>query len=113
MSIDQCIEPLKTCPVRRYDLAEAARLFFDSPPHPASMTRWILQGILLRSGDRLKLKAERHPNRWVVTEASVRDFIAALTADRLGEPAPPPAEATAARRRVLERVDAELSRIGI
>src|SRR3954451_23503985 len=113
MAVDQIVEMPRGRTARRYGLAEASRLSFDNPPHPASMTRWIMQGILLRSGERLKLRAERLPNRWVVAEASVRDFVARLTADRLREPAPPPSEASASRQRAVERADAELSRLGI
>jgi hypothetical protein len=113
MPIEQIVETPAERAARRYGLMEAGRLFFDQPPHPASITRWILRGILLRSGERLRLIAERQPNRWVVTEAAVRDFIARLTADRLGEHAPSPPEVTASRRRAADRAERELTAIGI
>ncbi|MBV8267243.1 MAG: hypothetical protein JO252_13025 [Planctomycetaceae bacterium] len=113
MLAPQIVETRKGQNARRYGLAAAGRLFFDHPPHPASMTRWILVGILLRSGERLKLRAERHPHRWVVSESAVRDFISRLTADRLGEPVPAAPEDSIARQRQLARTGAELDAIRI
>ena len=50
----------------------------------SSVTRWIEQGAPLRCGGRLRLRAERYPAGWRTCEVWVREFVAALTADRAG-----------------------------
>jgi hypothetical protein len=84
----------------------------DGPTHPATITRWIMRGVRLRDGSRLRLAATRSPGGWLVTDDAIEHFLAALTADRLGEPAPAPPSATAARQRELARVHAELNAAG-
>lgn len=66
----------------------------NKPVHPATITRWILEGVRLQDGSRLKLAAKRLPGGWVVSDEAVAEFIDRLTRDRAGEPAtssPPPA----------------------
>lgn len=99
---------------RLFSLGEASRLFYPPPhPHPASLIRQATHGIKLRDGSRLKLRLTRLPGRWVVSEQAIREFVAALTADRTGEPTTIAAAPSPARARRLDRVDAELDRIGI
>jgi hypothetical protein len=85
----------------------------DKPLHPATLSRWILTGVRLRSGETLRLNARRLPGGWQVSREAVEQFIERLTADRCGAPAPAPAERPVARRRDVERAEAELDRIGI
>ena len=76
---------------RRYRLGEAARRFDPSregrPVGPGALKRWIEVGVKARNGGRIRLAAERLPSGWVVTDEAIRQFIDALTLDRLSEPA--------------------------
>lgn len=56
--------------------------------HPNSITRHIRNGVLLRDGSRLRLRATVTPGGYRITDADVDAFYEALTADRLGESAP-------------------------
>ena len=72
-----------------------------------------MRGVRLSDGRTLKLRAVRRPGGWMSTDAWVDEFIAALTADRTGEPAEPPAIRTpTARRRDIERAEQELAAAG-
>jgi hypothetical protein len=80
--------------------------------HPATLCRWITHGVRLCDGSRLKLPAVKSPGGWLVTPEDLDTFLDALTKDRLGEPAPTPPSATAARQRELDRVSHELAAAG-
>jgi hypothetical protein len=54
----------------------------DKAVHPATLTRWILKGIPLSDGSRVKLEAVRFPAGWRTTDEWVDDFLEALTAAR-------------------------------
>jgi hypothetical protein len=60
-----------------------------SPVSPTSVVRWIVEGVRLRAGGRLKLPAVRYPGGWRIAEDDFAAFIARLTADRSGEAASP------------------------
>jgi hypothetical protein len=47
--------------------------------------RWIVEGVRLRGGGRLKLRATRYPSGWKIAEDDFDAFISKLTADRAGE----------------------------
>jgi hypothetical protein len=47
--------------------------------------RWIVEGVRLRGGGRLRLPAVRYPSGWRIAEEDFEAFIARLTADRTGE----------------------------
>jgi hypothetical protein len=66
-------------------VSKAAKLAEVSP---SATTRWIVAGVMLRDGRRLKLKAIRLPGGYRTTEAWLDEFIGALTADRTGAPVP-------------------------
>jgi len=53
-----------------------------------AITRDIEEGVKLRNGGRLRLRAERHPYGWRTTEQWLAEFIEALTNDRAGQRAP-------------------------
>jgi hypothetical protein len=105
-------------------LSQVARHFPPSrnarPVHVATVTRWIVQGALLRNGTRLHLQAIRAPGRWLVEPEAVEEFLAALTTDRaLPAPSPAPTVAhstlrTAVRRRRDDaRTESRLDELGI
>jgi hypothetical protein len=55
----------------------------------SAVSRWITVGVCLRDGkSRLRLAAVRSPGGWLVTDDALEQFLARLTADRLGQPAP-------------------------
>ena len=64
-------------------LAEAARRLPPSrrgqPVSTATMTRWIVRGLIGPDGKQVYLAAARAGGRWVTTEAALRRFLAALT----------------------------------
>jgi hypothetical protein len=70
------------------DLKTAARLDRSGrggrPPHIASLCRWIQDGVRLRGGGRLRLRATRVPSGWRTTRRWLEEFRRTLTADRLG-----------------------------
>ena len=64
---------------------------------PTSVVRWIVEGVRLRGGGRLKLPAVRYPSGWRISEDDFEQFIARLTTDRTEEAASPVTEARAER----------------
>jgi hypothetical protein len=95
-------------------VAAVARSYPGGPVHPATVTRHILRGVRLRDGSTLRLAARRTPGGWVVSPQSLDEFLARLTADRCGATAPATeGSSKAARRRTVERAEAELASIGI
>jgi hypothetical protein len=75
--------------------------------HPSAPIRWITRGVLLSTGQRLRLQAIRTPGSWLVREDWLAAFIAALTADRQTGPD----ETTAPRMRQSTKQRAELERV--
>jgi hypothetical protein len=63
---------------------------------PTTVVRWIVSGVRLCSGERLKLAAVRYPGGWRIAEDDFDQFIATLTSDRTGSVTPPGAEMRAA-----------------
>ena len=52
---------------------------------PKAFKRWLLEGVKLRNGGRLKPRAYRLPSGFRTTEAWLNEFVQALTQDRLGQ----------------------------
>lgn len=93
----------------RIGLAAAARLMRPGLD-PATVNRWILVGVSLPDGSRLRLKAERVGSKWMTTEEWVNEFVEAQTAAFLGASAAPRSPAEAARTSAA--AEAELVRMG-
>jgi hypothetical protein len=96
-------------------LCQAAELpgtFRDGrPTHPATLTRWIQNGIRLPEGTRLKLEAVRVNGRWATSRAAVVRF---LERQQPGHVEPTPALRTPTRReREIEKATADLRRMGV
>jgi hypothetical protein len=83
------------------------------PPTTETGIRWGHRGVPDGRGGRIYLRIERLPGRWVTTDAAVDEFIAALTAARLGRTAQPPDRAPTARGRSHAAAEAALDAIGI
>jgi hypothetical protein len=52
----------------------------------AAVTRWITDGVTMRDGSRLRLRAVRFPAGWRTTDEWVSEFISALTTDKTSTP---------------------------
>jgi hypothetical protein len=74
--------------------------------------RWVLDGVRLPDGQRLKLEAVRVGNKWITSLEALERFAAAQTPRLDGDPAPAPRTPTA-RRRASERAAKELEAAGI
>jgi hypothetical protein len=77
--------------------------------HPATMTRWILRGVLAVDGRRVKLEAIRLGCRWLTSEPALQRFADALST--------PPADSVptripTARQKASARAAAELRAMG-
>jgi hypothetical protein len=72
------------------------------PPHPAKIVRNIVRGVALKSrpGERKRLRAIRDSQGWLTTIEWIEQFIAELTADRLGAQAPNPMVDSRAERAI-------------
>jgi hypothetical protein len=79
-------EVKKSPPVLYRSLSQIARRFppnkGDKPVHPATLTRWILEGSALSDGSRVKLRAVRFPAGWRTTDDWVNEFLEAITTNR-------------------------------
>jgi hypothetical protein len=87
-------------------MAQAARLFppnrGNRPVHPSTVSRWIVNGVLLRDGQRARLEGVVRPSGWFTSAEAVQRFLAVLTHSR-GVPQSPPAMTTG-RSRASERI---------
>src|SRR5437763_16847605 len=82
--------------------------------HPTTVMRWVIRGVRLPDGSRVRLRAESVGSRWLTTEECFRAFIDAQTAARTPDPRALPApQSLAQRRRAAERAGRELDRYGI
>jgi len=54
----------------------------DKSVHPATITRWILEGCPLADGSKVKLRAVRFPAGWRTTDEWVSEFLETITANR-------------------------------
>jgi hypothetical protein len=71
-------------------LAEAARLLPSlrqgKPVNPATLTRWIIHGVSVAGGGRLRLEGVKVGHTWVTSAEAIERFLARQTAAALGEP---------------------------
>jgi hypothetical protein len=99
-------------------LAEAARLCGRTGRrgvgvHPATLTRWILRGVALRDGSRVRLRAVRVGQKWATRHEWVEEFIAATTAATIPADAEPSVRSPEQRDRDADAALAELRRMGV
>ncbi len=96
------------------NLGQAAQCFppyrESRPVNPSTIFRWIISGVRLPDGARLRLEARRVGSRWLTSREAVRRFIDAQT---------PNLDATATQRtptqrtKAAERAAKELEQVGI
>ncbi|AWM39110.1 hypothetical protein GobsT_26140 [Gemmata obscuriglobus] len=83
--------------------------------HPATLTRWILNGVRARDGRRVKLEAVRAGTRWLTSEPALRRFSDALggsDGSHATAPAPCGPRSPTARQKASARAADELRAIG-
>jgi hypothetical protein len=88
------------------------RLRAGRPLHPATVLRWILDGVRGRDGDRIRLEAVRIGGRWCTSAEALQRFLATLSAAPAG-PAGPAPRTAGQRQRAAERAGRELDKLGI
>jgi len=102
-------------PGRYLSLSQTARLMPPSDRGPvaaATVWRWHRVGVRLPDGSRLKLRATRIGNRFVVSEEALREFINAQQGGA-DDDAAPTLRSPAQRRRAAEAAGRELERKGL
>ena len=112
------MKPFQTSNLRLEPLSSDTAVLWldvaDRPVNVSTLARLAAKGIRLSDGSRVRLEAIRTPSAWLSCEEWLHSFLDAITADRVGDNAPP-ADAprtTASRRRELKRVDRELYEAG-
>jgi hypothetical protein len=77
--------------------------------HPATLTRWILNGVKAIDGRRVKLEALRFGSRWLTSEPALQRF-----ADSLSTPPTDgtPTRTPSVRQTASNHADAELRAMG-
>jgi hypothetical protein len=81
--------------------------------HPSGPTRWIVKGVALKSGERVRLEAVRLPGAWRVRRESLGAFLETLTADRASLDTEAPANRSKQTRSArIERMHAGLADAG-
>src|SRR5262245_36625670 len=84
----------------------------DGHVHTASVTRWVLRGVLDGNGQRVFLQAVRSPGGWLTTNEWVSDFLEALAQGRTEKTETPP-RTIGQRARAAEAASRELDRFGV
>jgi hypothetical protein len=81
--------------------------------HPSAIIRYVTSGWTDRkTGETIRPEgAIRTPGEWLIPEGALEEFFARVTAARQSVAAPPSQQATQARQRVLDQVDAELDAV--
>jgi hypothetical protein len=96
--------------------SEAARLLGvfrgGRPTHPSTPVRWMLSGVQLPDGRRIKLEHIRVANRLMTSRAALIRFLAAQQ-DPGSTPMIEPPRSPAECRRSNARAEAELERMGV
>jgi hypothetical protein len=97
------------------NLGQAARCFpsyRDSKPvNPSTIFRWIMSGVRLADGMRLRLEARRVGGRWLTSRQAIQRFIDEQTPrfdDDRSEP-----DTSRQREKTAERAGIELGKLGI
>ncbi len=79
--------------------------------HPSGVVRWIVEGVRLPDGSRLRLRAIRAGSKWLTSEEWLAEFLDAQTRAALGRAAGETRTPTAAQA-AAEAAGRELQAIG-
>jgi hypothetical protein len=81
--------------------------------HPSAPVRWIQDGTLLSTGERVRLEALRTPGGWRVRREDLTRFLEVIAADRR-QPDREPKTVRQGRKRLekLAKLDADLKEAG-
>jgi hypothetical protein len=83
-------------------LSQAARRFppyrESRPVAPSTIFRWIVSGVIVRDGRRVRLEAVRLGGRWLTSVQAIERFVAAQTPALDSDPAPAPRMPTPVQR---------------
>lgn len=98
-------------------LGQAAKKFPGSRGadrlHPATISRWIVRGVVAPDGRRVRLEALRVGHRWLTSSGALARFADALAhALAAGQDAPAAARTPTQRQRASERAEEELRKLG-
>jgi hypothetical protein len=97
-------------------MAQAARRFppfrENKPIAPSTVFRWILDGVRLPDGSRVRLEAVRCGGRWLTSGPAIERFIARQTPSLETSPEPTPRTARK-RERAAELAGRELEQMGV
>jgi hypothetical protein len=63
------------------------------PTNPSTIWRWIVDGVLLPDGTRIRLEAARLGGRWLTSEQALARFIERQTPQLTNQTSPPAASA--------------------
>ena len=96
--------------------AAAAKRFpstrWGRPVNLSCVLRWVLDGVLTVSGERVRLEAARNAGRWVTTAPAIRRFLERQNSDAVSSEAVDVGRTPGKRQRASERAAAELERVG-
>jgi hypothetical protein len=96
-------------------LAQAAKILPPGrngrPVHIATILRWITDGTMSPTGERVRLQAVRMGSRWLTTREWLDDYARRLTPTF--DATEPPVRTSTARTREAARAARELDRLGI
>lgn len=100
---------------RTISLAAAARMLPPGrrgrPVNLSTILRWVLDGVRLPNGARIRLEAIRLGGRWITSVEAMERFAARQTPDLDAEP-PKLARTPAARNRASEAARKRLEKVG-
>lgn len=122
--MDEHLEPLPEIPVpinlqneSLLGLAEAARRLPSfrrgRPVNPATIFRWIHDGIRLPDGRIVRLEAVRLGGRWITSVEAMQRFAAAQTPAAGAGPIAQVRRPSTVRQRASERAARQLDKLGI
>jgi hypothetical protein len=83
-----------------------------SRPHLSTLIRWIIEGVRLADGRRVRMEAVRLGGKWITSREALQRFTAALT-PVLSDTPPPPPRTPGKRQRASERAACELEKLGM
>jgi len=98
-----------TSNLEEFSTSQAARQVQTAP---STIFRWIVHGVRIPGGQRLRLRAKRIGGAWRVEKAALDDFIRLLTEAHRPEQAPPLPRSSGRRQHAADRAGRRLAEMG-